>query len=55
MILWLSSYPKSGNTWVRAILSSLLYTDDGNFSIQHLKKIDIEKKFLKEMKELKYI
>ena len=40
MIIWIASYPKSGNTWVRAILSSLLYTDDGNFSIQHLKKID---------------
>ena len=21
MILWLASYPKSGNTWVRALLS----------------------------------
>ena len=40
MIVWIASYPKSGNTWVRAILSSLLYTEDGNFSIQHLKKID---------------
>ena len=40
MIVWIASYPKSGNTWVRAILSSLIYTEDGNFSIQHLKKID---------------
>ena len=40
MIIWIASYPKSGNTWVRAILSSLLYTEDGNFNIQHLKKID---------------
>ena len=25
MIIWLASYPKSGNTWVRSFLSSLLY------------------------------
>ena len=29
MIIWLASYPKRGNTWVRAFLSSLMYTDDG--------------------------
>ena len=40
MIIWIASYPKSGNTWVRAILSSLLYTEDGNFTRQHLNKID---------------
>ena len=26
MIIWLASYPKSGNTWVRAILSQILLT-----------------------------
>ena len=25
MIIWLASYPKSGNTWVRSFLASLLY------------------------------
>ena len=30
MIIWLASYPKSGNTWVRSIISSILYSDDGN-------------------------
>jgi len=40
MIIWLASYPKSGNTWVRAMLSSLLYTDDGCFDIKNLYKID---------------
>ena len=39
MIIWLASYPKSGNTWVRAMLSSLLYTDDGCFNIKNLYKI----------------
>ena len=28
MILWLTSYPKSGNTWVRLIISQLLYWND---------------------------
>ena len=25
MIIWLASYPKSGNTWLRTIISQLLY------------------------------
>ena len=29
MIVWLASYPKSGNTWVRSFLSSLIYKEDG--------------------------
>lgn len=29
MIIWLASYPKSGNTWIRAIISALEYTSDG--------------------------
>tara|TARA_B100001939_G_scaffold343590_1_gene356544 strand:- start:52 stop:903 length:852 start_codon:yes stop_codon:yes gene_type:complete len=29
MIIWLASYPKSGNTWVRSFLSSLIYKKDG--------------------------
>ena len=40
MIIWLASYPKSGNTWVRSIISSLLYTEDGIFNFKLLKKID---------------
>tara|TARA_B100000953_G_C17963718_1_gene403838 strand:- start:88 stop:948 length:861 start_codon:yes stop_codon:yes gene_type:complete len=28
MIIWLASYPKSGNTWVRLIISQLLYWND---------------------------
>ena len=27
MILWLASYPKSGNTWMRAMLSSYLFSE----------------------------
>ena len=39
MIIWIASYPKSGNTWVRSLLSSYLYSKDGNFSFDLLKKI----------------
>ena len=39
MIVWLASYPKSGNTWVRSIISSLLYTEDGIFDFTLLSKI----------------
>ncbi len=39
MIIWLASYPKSGNTWLRALLSSYLYSD-GKFNFDLLNKID---------------
>ena len=39
MIIWLASYPKSGNTWVRSIITSLLYTENGSFNFELLKKI----------------
>jgi len=41
MIIWLSSYPKSGNTMVRSLLSAYLFTDDGNFNFQALKNISL--------------
>ena len=40
MIIWVASYPKSGNTWVRSIISSLIYTEDGIFDFPTIKKID---------------
>ena len=40
MIIWLASYPKSGNTWVRALISSLLYSSDGIFDFSLLNKIE---------------
>ena len=39
MIIWIASYPKSGNTWLRSIISSLLYTTDGIFDFKLIKKI----------------
>ncbi len=39
MIIWLASYPKSGNTWVRSFLSAYYFTNDGKFNFELLKKI----------------
>ena len=39
MIIWLASFPKSGNTWLRSIISSLIYSDDGVFNFDLNKKI----------------
>ena len=39
MIIWIASYPKSGNTWIRALLSTYLYSEDGNFNFGLLKYI----------------
>jgi len=39
MIFWLASYPKSGNTWLRALISSYYYTHDGIFNPLKLKNI----------------
>ena len=36
-IFWISSYPKSGNTLVRAIISSLFFSKDGEFKLKQLK------------------
>ena len=39
MIIWLASYPKSGNTWVRSFLSAYYYSEDGKFDFKLLKNI----------------
>jgi hypothetical protein len=50
MIIWLASYPKSGNTWVRHFLASLIYSNQGKngldklgFIMQYPKKDQFEK------------
>ena len=40
MIIWIASYPKSGNTWLRALLASYYFTNEGSFSLSLLDKID---------------
>ena len=39
MITWLASYPKSGNTWIRALLSTYFYSSDGVFDFKTMSKI----------------
>ena len=39
MIIWLASYPKSGNTYLRSFLASYFYSNDGKFSFDLLLKI----------------
>tara|TARA_B100001123_G_scaffold263829_1_gene293868 strand:- start:213 stop:1082 length:870 start_codon:yes stop_codon:yes gene_type:complete len=39
MIIWIASYPKSGNTWIRSLLSAYLFSDNANFDFPLLKKI----------------
>lgn len=39
MIIWLASYPKSGNTLLRSILSAYFFSKDGNFDFEQLKNI----------------
>ena len=39
MIVWIGSYPKSGNTWVRAMLSAFFYSKDGIFDFKLLDNI----------------
>ena len=36
MIIWLASYPKSGNTWVRSFLTSLLYNKKNEADLKDL-------------------
>ena len=55
MILWIASYPKSGNTWLRALISTYLYSNDGKFSFDLLHNIQkfIQEKFISNLVDLK--
>ena len=39
MIIWLASYPKSGNTLLRTMLSAYLFSRDGMFNFELLRNI----------------
>ena len=39
MIIWIASYPKSGNTWLRALISSYYYSEKGHFNQNSLPNI----------------
>jgi len=50
MIFWIASYPKSGNTWLRSLLTSYYYSQDGFFDQELLIQIGQfpEKKYFAE-------
>ena len=39
MIIWIASYPKSGNTWIRSLLCAYLFSKDGKFNFNLLGNI----------------
>tara|TARA_Y100001970_G_scaffold124400_1_gene154047 strand:- start:1320 stop:2174 length:855 start_codon:yes stop_codon:yes gene_type:complete len=39
MIIWLASYPKSGNTLVRSMLSAYFFSKDGKYDFEQIKNI----------------
>ena len=39
MIVWLASYPKSGNTLLRSMLAAYLFSNDGNYFFGLIKNI----------------
>ena len=50
MFIWLASYPKSGNTLVRSLLSSYFFSRDGIFNfelIRNIKQFPIKELFIK--------
>ena len=64
-IIWICSYPKSGNTFLRAMLSAFFYSEDGIFKQDYLKniaefprdffKLKPSNNFLNEIEEYKTI
>ena len=50
MIIWIASYPKSGNTWVRSFITAYYFCENGNFDINKLNLIQDypNKQFFKE-------
>ena len=61
MIIWLASYPKSGNTWLRAFITSLLFENSGPNSLANMTSIraypvtDDFKNLLDDYKDFKKI
>ena len=61
MIIWIASYPKSGNTWVRSLISAYLYSENGIFNFNLLKKIQqfpsklYLKYFIEDFKDIKKV
>ena len=55
MIIWLASYPKSGNTYVRAFLSAYYFSENGQFDfsqILNIKQFPHEKYFKQKVNSI---
>ena len=39
MIFWIASYPKSGNTWLRTLIGSYYYSEDGLYKEVNIKRL----------------
>ena len=57
MIIWIASYPKSGNTWLRTLISTYFFSLDGSYEEILLKNIDQfpTAKYFKDFKHNKKI
>ena len=48
-IIWIASYPKSGNTWLRYFLSNYYFNKKNNFEpeiIKNIKKFHLDKEII---------
>ena len=47
MIFWIASYPKSGNTWLRLLISNYLGSNDSNLfnNLKYIKRFPDKKLF----------
>ena len=51
MIIWLASYPKSGNTWIRLFLDSLFNSsEEFNINKNIIKQFPLRSNFKKKLK-----
>ena len=49
-IIWIASYPKSGNTWLRYFLGNYYFNNNDNFQpeiIKNIKKFHLDKELIK--------
>ena len=51
-VIWLASYPKSGNTWVRAFLHNLLENSDSPFDINEMSGLTASDGALERYREI---
>ena len=49
-IIWIASYPKSGNTWLRYFLGNYYFNNNNNFEpeiIKNIKKFHLDRELIK--------